>query len=184
MPDSYEEALDALAMEDGESEDPGFDDSDMVLKTTIMDNGEEIHVWEDYSVAGVVGDHQAGETIDERNARILAGNAAERQVDRPTGEARERRAAAFDPSDAASLRLVFRRGAESEGLSLTELLRRTPPGRPTEEEKHRRDVLAKLVAQARDERQARVETIAEVINRPIVTVHQLAADGRRLAAAG
>lgn len=178
-----------------------WDDDDQVLKTVESDDGDTIEVWVDYSVAPAVGGLRDGETIEERNARVLAVNEAERRAARPgdvmpTVDGKPlRRAAkvarpprALDATDEAATRLFFRRGAEAAGLTFTELVRKRSPGRTAEAEaeaeKARRDVLARLVLQARDERQTRVETIAVVIRRPIVTVHQLAADGRKLTAAG
>jgi hypothetical protein len=165
----YDTALDELSADVWEEGDAGAD--------AVGDESDSLL----YHVG--VDDWAAGETLAERNARILKRNDADRQAARPGDEIKPHRPAAFDANDAAALRLFFRRGAEAAGLTFGQLVRTMPPGRPSETDKRRRDVLARLVAQARDERQAKVETIAQVIGRPIVTVHQLASDGRTIATA-
>jgi hypothetical protein len=130
-----------------------------------------------------------GETIEERNALVLARNAGDREAERPPGEEsdpgvdelvrRSDRPALRDDGEAA-LRLWFKQQVEGTPYTFAQLIRSTRPGRPSDAERDRRDALARLVALARRERQAKVELLAAVLDRPIVTIAALETRGREL----
>jgi hypothetical protein len=157
----------------------------------------------------LIGDLRAGETVEDRNRRILDANKLQRENARPgeltlestkaAGDGRAtllpRRAGAAVPRGTIlhqrtrlaattfatddELRLFL---AERTDRDFAELIRPTPRGGLNAEERERRAELARLVAEARAAG-AGYEPLKRVLGRSLATVHQLARDGQSAAAA-
>lgn len=131
---------------------------------------------------------EPGETLQERNERILGRNQADRERDQLVepapgekigGDALDAPVHRFDVDDAASARRVLTAAAVDAGMSFADLVAPIPRGRLSASDKQRRDVLACAVAEVR-ERGATVHVVATVTGRALATVHLLEQRGRAL----
>jgi hypothetical protein len=66
--------------------------------------------------------------------------------------------------DMGAIRAFASQAAEAAGVDLAELVKPTPSGHLAEDERRRRDVLAKIVAEARA-RKAHIEALGLIVNR-------------------
>jgi hypothetical protein len=138
-----------------------------------------------------IDDLTPGETIEARNARILAEAATQRQLDRPTHTTESDPRKQFFTFDADegdglghdhdAIERLIAEAASAAGYSVAALVAAIPRGRLKAPEQARRDALAKAVAAARDQG-ARVEALAEVLRRPTSTIAALETRGRALLA--
>lgn len=143
-----------------------------------------------------IDDWREGETLEQRNARLLAAAATARGAERPEGTAN-------DPEMGASFSILnARRGREhvslgelghddaairslladlsaSSPFTFAELVAPTPSGRLPEVEQERRNTLACGVAEARRQG-AMVEALGRVLGRPRSTINALESRGRAL----
>jgi hypothetical protein len=162
----YAAALDAASVEaskDGDDYDDPY--------------GFEIEGEHFPDLPGVVDGALPGETLEERNARLLQLNAEQRQLDRPEGTVSDPRldelvrvARPTDRIRGSAVRVVAADGGESwreigkdtaalvlfvqahgqeRGFSLEELRRPFSAGRPRPKERFRRKVLGDIVAAAK-----------------------------------
>lgn len=190
--DAYN-AEDAASFEDWREEQNELD-SIGVARTrrhyvVLEDDGTTLVVYTDEDDDPVVeiGDWKEGETLAERNARLLAQNDAAAQAARPEGTESNptiglptrapRMKARGLGDDENAIRDFFELAARSVGFSFAELVRPARPGPPRAADRGRRDALAVIVARAR-EGGGKFEAIARVAGRSLATAAQLAADGR------
>jgi hypothetical protein len=131
----------------------------------------------DVGVPPVVDDLRPGETLEQRDSRLLQRNADEREEDRPEGtEYNPRPDRILDlvkpaepvirgsavkvidsygvetwrdlRTDEQATQTFFEVRAEERGLTLADLRRRFPPGRPKPKDRYRRQVVAEIVEEA------------------------------------
>jgi hypothetical protein len=133
--------------------------------------------WSDANEERFVGDLRPGETLEQRNARLIAEQEHEKQADRPEGTEYnplpDRILGLFKPAEpvirGAAVRVINSDGIETwrdlrtdedatqtffevrageRGLTLADLQRRFPPGRPKPKDRYRRQVVAEILEEA------------------------------------
>jgi hypothetical protein len=154
---------------------PQFDDATMSVEA--WEDEPEGEGWFDAERDSVVDDLRPGETLEERNARLLQRNADDREEDRGEGTQ-------YDPlpdrilelfkrpepvirgpavkvidsdgvetwrdlrTDEDATQTFFEARAAERGLTLADLRRRFPPGRPKRKDRYRRKVVAEILEEA------------------------------------
>jgi hypothetical protein len=133
--------------------------------------------WSDANEEAFVDDLRPGETLEQRDARLLQRNADQREEDRPEGTEYnplpDRILELFKPpepvirgsavkvidsdggetwrdlrTDEDATQTFFEARAEERGLTLADLQRHFPPGRPKSKDRYRRKVLAEILEEA------------------------------------
>ena len=187
MPDDrWDAQWDGVSLEDWE----GYDDEGGVP----FDDEDDLD-------SSLVADFLEGETLEERNERILARNAEQREDDRsttndllvPVMKPRTRRRTSVVKvtrpegedwmelgGDLGAIRTFVSMRAHARGADLAELVKPTPAGNLCEADRRRYDVLAIIAAEARA-RKANIEALGSVINRSSTgRVADLVARGKAL----